>query len=165
MDNINHPSHYETAGVECIEAMELTQGREAVKNFCLCNAYKYLWRHKNKNGLEDIKKARWYLDRYITMQEGVIADTVDELREKGGKPDWCPMVEAEIDKTELVKDWISVRDRLPRLGQQVMAFCRAGIRMLLRYDGELWFEMSSRKEYLYSFVTHWQPLPAAPKGE
>ena len=67
-DNINHPSHYETAGIECIEAMELTQGREAVKSFCLCNAYKYLWRHKNKNGLEDLKKARWYLDRFITMQ-------------------------------------------------------------------------------------------------
>ena len=67
-DVINHPSHYETAGVECIEAMEITQGREAVKSFCLCNAYKYLWRHKNKNGLEDLKKARWYLDRYITMQ-------------------------------------------------------------------------------------------------
>lgn len=67
-DNINHPSHYETAGIECIEAMEITQGREAVKSFCLCNAYRYLWRHKNKNGLEDLKKARWYLDRYITMQ-------------------------------------------------------------------------------------------------
>lgn len=66
-DVINHPAHYETAGVECIEAMEITQGREAVKSFCLCNAYKYLWRHKN--GLEDLKKARWYLDRYITMQE------------------------------------------------------------------------------------------------
>lgn len=68
-DVINHPAHYETAGIECIEAMELTQGREAVKDFCLCNAYKYLWRHKNKNGLEDLKKARWYLDRYITMQD------------------------------------------------------------------------------------------------
>lgn len=67
-DNINHPSHYETEGIECIDAMEITQGREAVKSFCLCNAYKYLWRHKNKNGLEDLKKARWYLDRYITMQ-------------------------------------------------------------------------------------------------
>ena len=67
-DNINHPSHYEIEGYECIDAMEITQGREAVKSFCLCNAYKYLWRHKNKNGLEDLKKARWYLDRYITMQ-------------------------------------------------------------------------------------------------
>ena len=68
-DNINHPSHYEIEGYECIDAMEITQGREAVKSFCLCNAYKYLWRHKNKNGLEDLKKARWYLDRYITMKE------------------------------------------------------------------------------------------------
>lgn len=68
-DTINHPAHYETAGVECIDAMEIAQGREAVKSFCLCNAYKYLWRHKNKNGLEDLKKARWYMDRYITMQE------------------------------------------------------------------------------------------------
>lgn len=68
-DVINHPAHYETAGVECIEAMEITQGRGAVMSFCLCNAYKYLWRHKNKNGLEDLKKARWYLDRYISMQE------------------------------------------------------------------------------------------------
>jgi hypothetical protein len=67
-DNVNHPSHYETAGVECIEAMEINQGREAVKSFCLCNAYKYLWRNKKKNGLEDLKKARWYLDRYIWMQ-------------------------------------------------------------------------------------------------
>ena len=67
-DNINHPSHYEIEGYECIDAMEITQGRDAVKSFCLCNAYKYLWRHKNKNGLEDLKKARWYLDRYITMQ-------------------------------------------------------------------------------------------------
>ena len=31
-------------------------------------------------------------------QDGLIADTVDELREIGGKPDWCPIVEAEIDK-------------------------------------------------------------------
>lgn len=68
-DNINHPSHYETDGIECIDAMEITQGREAVKNFCICNAFKYLWRHNKKNALEDIKKARWYIDRYITMQE------------------------------------------------------------------------------------------------
>lgn len=68
-DNINHPSHYEIEGYECIDAMEITQGREAVKSFCLCNTFKYLWRSQRKNGLEDLKKARWYLDRYITMKE------------------------------------------------------------------------------------------------
>lgn len=68
-DNINHPKHYETDKVECIEAMVITQGRGAVMSFCLCNAFKYLWRHKRKNGLEDIKKARWYLDKYIELAE------------------------------------------------------------------------------------------------
>ena len=68
-DNINHPKHYETDKVECIEAMEITQGRGAVMSFCLCNAFKYLWRHGRKNGVEDIKKARWYLDKYIELAE------------------------------------------------------------------------------------------------
>lgn len=55
-DNVNHPSHYETGSFECIDVMLETQGKEAVKNFCLCNAFKYIYRHNNKNGLEDIKK-------------------------------------------------------------------------------------------------------------
>jgi hypothetical protein len=67
-------------------------------------------------------------------------------------------IEAEHDK-----GWISVTDELPKLGERVMAFCRAGILTFLRYDGEVWFEMSSRNEYLHSFVTHWQPLPTPPK--
>ena len=55
-DNVNHPSHYEAGSFECIDVMLETQGEEAVKNFCLCNAFKYIYRHNNKNGLEDIKK-------------------------------------------------------------------------------------------------------------
>lgn len=69
-DVVNHPSHYETGKFECIEVMEEALGKEAVKNFCICNAFKYLYRHKNKNGLEDIKKAKWYLDLYIKLSEG-----------------------------------------------------------------------------------------------
>ncbi len=68
-DNVNHPSHYESGSVECIEAMIETQGVEAVKSFCVCNAFKYLWRHNNKNALEDIKKARWYLNKFIELEE------------------------------------------------------------------------------------------------
>jgi protein of unknwon function (DUF3310) len=69
-DNVNHPSHYETGKFECIEVMLETQGREAVKSFCVCNAFKYLYRHKNKNELEDIKKAVWYLKKFIELEEG-----------------------------------------------------------------------------------------------
>ena len=68
-DNVNHPSHYETGSFECIDVMLETQGKEAVKNFCLCNAFKYIYRHNNKNDLEDIQKAKWYIDKYIELSE------------------------------------------------------------------------------------------------
>ena len=60
-DNIN-PSHYkDSCSIECIESMIIAFGAEAVYDFCICNAYKYLWRYKNKNGEEDIDKASWYI--------------------------------------------------------------------------------------------------------
>lgn len=68
-DNVNHPSHYETGNFECIDVMIETQGKEAVMDFCVCNAFKYIYRHNNKNGIEDIKKAKWYLDKYIELSE------------------------------------------------------------------------------------------------
>lgn len=68
-DMVNHPSHYETGKFECIEVMEEALGRDVVKGFCIGNAFKYLYRAKRKNGLEDMKKARWYLDKIISMEE------------------------------------------------------------------------------------------------
>ena len=62
-DAIN-PDHYKSeTSLECIEAMEIMFGKEAVINFCLCNAFKYIWRWKNKNGEEDLDKADWYLHK------------------------------------------------------------------------------------------------------
>jgi hypothetical protein len=66
-DNVNHPSHY-AGEIECIDAMIQTQGIVAVKNFCLCNAFKYLWRHDNKNDVEDIEKAKWYIDKFLELE-------------------------------------------------------------------------------------------------
>lgn len=68
-DNVQHPSHYTGGSIECIDAMAETQGVEAVKNFCICNAFKYLWRHGKKNGVEDVKKADWYLNKFIELEE------------------------------------------------------------------------------------------------
>lgn len=67
MDMINHPEHYETNGIECFDAIIASQGVEAAKSFCICNAMKYIWRHRHKNGVEDIKKAMWYLNRYLSF--------------------------------------------------------------------------------------------------
>lgn len=68
-DPVNRPAHYTSGGIECIDAMQAAFGVEAVKDFCLCNVFKYLWRHRQKNGVEDLKKARWYLNRLIEEAE------------------------------------------------------------------------------------------------
>lgn len=70
VDNVNHPSHYETGKFECIDVMLETQGEDAVKNFCLCNAFKYLYRHNGKNQDEDIRKAQWYINKYLEIVDG-----------------------------------------------------------------------------------------------
>lgn len=64
-DMVNHPPHYtkHPSGVECIDITEHM-------NFCRGNAVKYIWRAADKgNELEDLKKARWYLDREIKRLE------------------------------------------------------------------------------------------------
>ena len=72
-DNIN-PDHYKNScSLECIEAMVMAFGITAVFNFCKCNAWKYIWRWKNKNGVEDLKKAKWYLD-YMLINDDKIED-------------------------------------------------------------------------------------------
>jgi hypothetical protein len=60
---VNHPTHYNQGGIECIDAMIAAFGKEAVENFCLVNAFKYVWRNRDKNGFEDIDKAIWYLNK------------------------------------------------------------------------------------------------------
>lgn len=61
---VKRPPHYNQGKYECIDVMEGIYGKEAVSNFCLCNAFKYLWRTKEKNGIEDVEKAIWYLNKY-----------------------------------------------------------------------------------------------------
>lgn len=59
-----NPDHYKNStSLECIEAMEIIFGVSAVIDFCVCNAWKYIWRWKNKNGFEDLDKAKWYIDK------------------------------------------------------------------------------------------------------
>ncbi len=68
VDNVNHPPHYNQGGIECIEAIKAATGSGFVK-YCTGNVIKYLWRYDNKGGLEDLKKAAWYLDRAIKERE------------------------------------------------------------------------------------------------
>lgn len=66
-DLVNNPSHYQSYakdGIDCITAMRHAFGSTAVAHFCLCNSFKYIWRHSSKNGMQDIDKALWYLNKY-----------------------------------------------------------------------------------------------------
>ena len=70
-DPVNHPDHYTQGGVECIEALKAaTVGLEGIEAVCTANAIKYLWRWKQKNGAEDLRKAVWYINRLIGETEG-----------------------------------------------------------------------------------------------
>ena len=63
-DNVNHPSHYTQGAIECIDAIkEATKGLFGIEAVCTANIIKYVWRWKFKNGLEDLDKASWYLER------------------------------------------------------------------------------------------------------
>lgn len=65
LDSVDHPKHYCRDGaMECIDEMCLIFGTEAVKNFCLCNSWKYRYRAADKNGEEDLEKSDWYIHKY-----------------------------------------------------------------------------------------------------
>ena len=66
-EEINHPDRYAGGKFECIDVMLDVFGADAVKHFCILNAFKYLWRAEKKNGVEDIKKAVWYLNKFIEL--------------------------------------------------------------------------------------------------
>lgn len=69
-DNVNHPQHYNSGGIECIDAMVAAFGKEEVGAFCKLNAFKYLWRCEHKGTyLEDINKAIWYLNKFKELIE------------------------------------------------------------------------------------------------
>lgn len=62
-DIINSPGHYADSTIECIDAMEAMMTPEQFIGYLRGNVFKYQWRYEKKNGIEDLKKAQWYLDK------------------------------------------------------------------------------------------------------
>lgn len=77
-DNVNHPQHYQSkSGLETIDVIEaFTEGLVGGEATNTGNVLKYMCRWKSKNGLEDLKKARWYLNRLI----GIVEKRDEEMR-------------------------------------------------------------------------------------
>lgn len=66
-DNINSPNHYKhnRLGIECITAIEASMSKEQFKGYLKGNIEKYVWRFEYKNGIEDLLKAQYYLNKLI----------------------------------------------------------------------------------------------------
>lgn len=62
------PEYYNKNGVDVIEMIRLLRGEQAAKEFCIGNIYKYTTRFDQKNGLEDLHKAKTYLERLKELE-------------------------------------------------------------------------------------------------
>ena len=69
-DMVEHPRHYTQGGIECIDALKAaTVGKRGIEAVCVANVIKYLWRYEEKNGIEDVRKAKWYIERLLKELE------------------------------------------------------------------------------------------------
>ncbi len=66
---VDSPSHYNSGGIECIDAIKASMTAEEFKGYLKGNTEKYIWRYAYKNGLEDLKKAKVYLQWLIDNVE------------------------------------------------------------------------------------------------
>ena len=69
-DAVQHPSHYTQGGIECIDAIRASMTAGGFADYCKGNIIKYIWRWRDKGGVEDLRKASVYLNWLINAAEG-----------------------------------------------------------------------------------------------
>ena len=69
-DAVQHPSHYTQGGIECIDAIKASMTADGFCDYCKGNIIKYIWRWRDKGGVEDLRKASVYLNWLINAAEG-----------------------------------------------------------------------------------------------
>jgi len=85
-DPIN-PNHYKQGGIESIDAIKAFMSEEEFKGFLKGNCQKYLFRYEKKNGIEDLRKCQWYLERLIeVLQEEKNMADYNALQVRQGPP-------------------------------------------------------------------------------
>ena len=68
-DTVQRPAHYNQSDIECIDAIKASMTLAEFQSYLEGNVLKYLWRYRHKNGLEDVKKAQWYINRLAAELE------------------------------------------------------------------------------------------------
>jgi hypothetical protein len=122
-DPVNHPPHY-TSHPSHIECIELTEAMD----FCPGNAFKYVWRFREKHGREDLAKALWYVEREIARREDEQDDDID----RGGS--LAKVIAYETNPTVAIVLWLlTAGDSLSgRRGASVLREARVMIEELIR---------------------------------
>ena len=69
IDLVNSPAHYVSGGIQCIDAIKASMSKLEYEGFLKGNLIKYTWRYRDKGGVQDLRKANWYLDRLIKTHE------------------------------------------------------------------------------------------------
>jgi hypothetical protein len=69
VDNVNHPQHYTQGGIETIEYLQAKLTAEQFEGYLVGNILKYVSRYPHKNGIEDLKKAQWYINKLLEVKE------------------------------------------------------------------------------------------------
>lgn len=79
IDNVNHPSHYNTGSIEVINYIKDKLNYNEFTGYLTGNIIKYISRYKFKNGVEDLKKAQWYLNYLINYIEEATVEEKSDL--------------------------------------------------------------------------------------
>lgn len=68
-DPVDRPEHYASGDIECIEAIQAALTEEEFRGYRKGSVIKYVWRERQKGGVESLRKARWHLDHLIAEQD------------------------------------------------------------------------------------------------
>ena len=113
-DNVNNPKHYNSGAVECINGIEAALSGEELRGYFKGNILKYVWRERYKNGVEDLKKAQWYLTRLLD-HEAMCVD--EDAFEALSRSCWEEAKDAEMEYA----DWLAGMGRHRRVTDKAEA--------------------------------------------
>ena len=120
-DNVNHPTHYTSGGIECNEAIKASMTAEQYRGFLKGNTLKYLWWYDQKSGLEDLEKARvylnWLIEENTTQKTKRAANTIVasniNISNQAEQEYFKPIAVAADNMIDFICQWIADNLAIP----------------------------------------------------